>query len=694
MTELFTADSSPFVFEQKRNPNGAGRRKPKKAAFDDRPFVAWDGEGWTDHGSDRLCGVGVGRECLGNKCVHHYCLFGSSAGNSIRGDSLATLDCLQLMLATAYRNPTAIHIGYAFSYDVNMILKDLPVKKIQELKDTTVTNWRGYRIEHIPKKWFHVSGVYLGRKVSIRIQDVFSFFGGSFVNALKAWKVGTTDEVEEISAGKDSRNSFSLSELDSIITPYWEKELRLLVRLGDALRDILYSAGIKISSWFGPGNIATYLYKQHNTQDRMNQELSREIITAGQYAYAGGRFESFKAGYHDGPVYSADINSAYPYALASMPDLRSGEWVHYDGKDSADYISTVPTRFGLYKVEFVFRPEIVKLARRHGFPLPVFHRRKTGHVWYPEMSHGWYHAPEFQLLMDAYNENPGHYARFEILEAWIYHDDGSYPFAWVGDMFAQRLEWKRAGNPAQMALKLGLNSLYGKLAQRIGSKDGSIPQWHQLEWAGAVTATCRAMIYRAALSNWRNVIAVETDGIYATAPFVDLENGFGDQLGQWEAEEYSGMLFLQNGVYWARSLDGNWKPPKSRGIPQRHLDINEAIRCLASGDVLSATQQYFVGYGTALHRDSSGMAGWRTWRSGSKSFEFGGNGKRFHSPERCPECQLGMALDEGLHTLSLRLPELRVDSLKSAKHHLPWFEEITSLAAEIDAADRWEILDA
>jgi len=149
------------------------------------------------------------------------------------------------------------------------------------------------------------------------------------VRALEGWHVGTPEEIEEISSGKDSRSHFKLSEVDTHIRPYWEKELRLLVDLGCTLRSNLYSAGLEITQWFGPGNIATFLYKKYGIADIMNQELPNGIITASQYAYAGGRFEGFKAGYHNGPVYSADINSAYPFALSSLPNLRTGNWHHF-----------------------------------------------------------------------------------------------------------------------------------------------------------------------------------------------------------------------------------------------------------------------------------------------------------------------------------------------------------------------------
>lgn len=677
---ILSTDNREFV--------GRYRGQGKDNTYDNREFVAWDGEGWTEH-TDPLCAGNRGRSCLRYNCVHHYCLFGSSKGMSKAGDSLSTRECLDLILHTGRKYPRAIHIGFAFQYDVNMILRDLSPKHMQLLKENTFVTWRGYRIEHIPKKWITVSK----GGISVRIQDVFSFFACSFVKALKGWNVGTPEEITDIESGKGSRDSFRLDQVDEFIRPYWLKELELLVLLGNRLREILYSADIKISQWFGPGNIASFLYQKHSMKKLMNQELPRDVRNAAQYAYAGGRFEGFRAGLHNGPIYSADINSAYPYVLSRMPNLQTGLW--HRSTDDAD-LSTVRTRIGLYRIHFEFSRAMTRKARNEGFPLPVFNRRKSGQVWYPERSECWYHASEFQLLLDIHAESGGKaFSVFDVKEAWIYEDDGTSPFQWVSEMYDQRREWKDAGNPAERALKLGLNSLYGKLAQRIGSKDGKPPQWHQLEYAGAITAGCRSMLYRATLDHWETIVGVETDGIYSTAPFGELQNGTGLALGQWETQTYEGMLFLQNGVYWLRGEDGDWLPPKSRGIPQTHLGIDAALSSLDRGISLKASQQYFIGYGTALHRDPVSMRGWRQWRTGNKEFVFGGNGKRFHNPDTCAACATGIPLDGGLHTLSLRLPEPGPLAFKSAKHYLPWADNETYDGVDdVQFGKRWDIIDA
>ena len=67
-----------------------------------RPFIAWDGEGITLNGR------------------HDYVLFGASDGTEARapeGRGLTTIECFETMLASAKRNPRAIHCAFAFGYD-------------------------------------------------------------------------------------------------------------------------------------------------------------------------------------------------------------------------------------------------------------------------------------------------------------------------------------------------------------------------------------------------------------------------------------------------------------------------------------------------------------------------------------------------------------------------------------------------
>jgi hypothetical protein len=64
-------------------------------------------------------------------------------------------------------------------------------------------------------------------------------------------------------------------------------------------------------------------------------------------------------------------------------------------------------------------------------------------------------------------------------------------FDWVEPLYAYRRQLGSSGQG--YPLKLAINSLYGKLAQRIGE-----PPWRNPLWAGLITARTRALLMDAA----------------------------------------------------------------------------------------------------------------------------------------------------------------------------------------------------
>jgi len=135
-------------------------------------------------------------------------------------------------------------------------------------------------------------------------------------------------------------------------------------------------------------------------------------------------------------------------------------------------------------------------------------------------------------------------------------------------MYDERRQWKHDGNPAQVALKLCMNSMYGKLAQRIGWDpiNRRLPPWHQLEWAGWVTSYTRAKLFNMLRRiPFKHLIAVETDGIYTTMNRQDSALSHSETLGGWEITEYQEVMYVQSGLAWLQDSDGNWTE-KRRGL--------------------------------------------------------------------------------------------------------------------------------
>jgi hypothetical protein len=569
-------------------------------------------------------------------------LFGCTLGPRIKYVNLSSLDCLDLIYQVGSKYRDVIHVSFSFGWDVNQILKDLPVRALHVLRENGQVWWQDYHIEHIPRKWFIIRH----NGVSVKIFDVFLFFNCKFGAALRKYEIGTNEELARIDAGKEERPNFTYLDIDEIET-YWWVENQLGVQLMDKLREIIYGAGRYITSWHGPGALASYALRNNGVSAHMDKGIPSEINLAARYAMFGGRFQAFQAGYFEGPVYDRDINSAYAYAFSRLPSLANGKWRYDPFPDRAD---TVHVRMGLYHIRYKSKMSLL--------PKPLPHRDKSGHVSFPSITEGWFHSSEAAIVRNDPNA--------EFLGAWIFEDDGSYPFAWILDSFQDRIKLQEQGDPSEKTIKWELAALYGQAAQRAGWKrKGMAPQWHQLEWAGAVTAECRAMIYMAASTTRQSLISMDTDGFIALAPVNNLPNGIGENLGQWKATTYTGILYLQNGIYWLRDENGDWQPPKSRGIPRKKLDFDAVYSGICNNTNLSVNQHMFIGYGLALRGQ---IDKWRKWVDIPRTITFGGGGKAQHLPNICPPCKDGKTWGNAMHPLY----QVPCDEMHSTPYLLPW----------------------
>lgn len=612
----------------------AGTIKDKVRAYDNRPFIAWDGEGG-ESGSGR----------------HSYFLFGNSIGDSVQAPELGTWECLNLLWQTEVANPDSFHVIFAGKYDVNMILKDCHYVVLERLHSTGRTSWGGFKLTYAPGKYFRVTK----DKVTCTLFDVWAFFGCSFVKACREY-LGDHPDFDAIEEGKGKRKTFQYSEI-VYIREYWQRELHHLVALMDKLRDNLIAADLLINSWHGPGAISSVILKRNGIKNHM-VESPPEVVPILQHAYAGGRPELLCGGYYDGPVYQYDFNSCYPAAIQLLPSLRGSRWTHHNRSIDPSEVDD----WGIYQVTARTPFDAVHDAK----PYPLFWRGSHGEVYYPKDVTGWYWGVEVKLLAEfqCYDE-------YQINEAWILGHQSVYPFTFIEGMYEQRREWKKQGNPANIAYKLGLNSMYGKQAQRIGAYRGGPPAWHQLEWSGWTTAYSRANLYRAMMQEPHALISCSTDSVFSTVP---LDLPVSEKLGEWEYTEATGIVALQSGVYWLRDGSGEWKA-KYRGFDKDTLSIDSAMDYLTQLSTEPRTARLYAEstrFGT--WSQTRGSRKWRQWTTSPRELQFGSPlSKRGHYSGICPECQEGLSLVDALHTFhTCGLPW--VGKLMSSPHNLPWSE--------------------
>lgn len=663
-----------------KNPERDSSGRRKAPPIEERRVIAWDMEGMN------LSGEGK---------PQHPVLFGCSAelDKPLVGKRLSSQMMFDYIIAVGKRFPHAIHVGYGFRYDANMMIQDFTEKDIVRLyKEGTIKyhtpDGAVWRLRWIPGKTLTVTrrhGKARDAKTTVTINDYSSFFAQKFLDA--AEKIlgdeMTAEEREAVEHGKAERGNNLWDDLPEVLY-YWRAEIFLMEKVFSKFRDVMCRAGFALRDWYGPGALANYIIQVNGMRPKMagaqttSKAMPDEVHQASKHAFFGGRFELFQAGRSVGPIYAVDIGSAYPHALRMVPDLspEAGSWIHISSPTRIE-------RFGFYRIRYRSpRPSIAETR-----PMPLPWRDKRGLITFPASVLGWYASPEARMLLGT--------AGAEILEGWYWQSHGAPEFPWkfLEDMYATR---KRLGkkNLMSMPFKLGPNSIYGKLAQTVGyNKEKNLPpRSHALPIAAWVTSMCRAMLFSAMRRNPDKIIAVETDSIITTAHPDTLGIKIGDELGEWEVTEYDEIVYVQSGMYHVKR-DGSWLATKSRGLQASEYTIETAetyLRaCLPDEDLEGyswpplklTTKPRFIGAGAARASAAQFKSMHCVWKEQTREIGIGTTGKRRHIPAMCDACKAGLSPWDSPHKLIVLS---RSDGATiSAQRRLPWEQEHPTEVQEI-----------
>lgn len=555
-----------------------------------RPFFFLDGEGGNrpdgSHEYTVLCGWSeyTGPVILRNED-------GSPLGTAQVFDWLLSLSA-QLKLEDVPHT----FVGFGFGYDLSMILKDLPEHPAERYA-------RPVRMQHLDAKGtpkYAIWGPYgfrmlgsefsliettfgfgaratKGDQKSIAIWDIWKFFQGSFVKALTEWKIIGQDELDAMEAMKRKRSTFMADEIDDEIIEYCLSECRAGVALMTKLDETCKELGYPLRRYDGAGSLAASMLRAWRIDEYL-ADVPEGMEYAVSCAYFGGRFEVARHGWTHDQVWQYDINSAYPAVIKDLPCLACAEW-----RESTEVQSD-----GIYNVEW-------KL------PQPCYwgslpHRNRKGEITYPTGGDGWYWGSEILAAEQLY---PGSH---HIRSGWALDRNCEHkPFAAVPDVYQQRLQLGKTAKG--IILKLGLNSLYGKTAQSVGT-----PKYANYIYAGMITAGCRALILDAIRkAGPENILMTATDAVFSAVP-LSLPGGKDKKLGEWDGSTFeNGILIIQPGI--TISYDSsNVGTYKSRGLGKyefaRHASSAETQwRTLGIFGHFTARSHRFLGIKTSLARN-------------------------------------------------------------------------------------------
>lgn len=158
-------------------------------------------------------------------------------------------------------------------------------------------------------------------------------------------------------------------------------------------------------------------------------------------------------------------------------------------------------------------------------------------VWYPE-------------VLAAHETIPNFWNWVYLHEAWEFvPETDNKPFAWLADLYEERLAMKKAGNGGAFPLKYGYTGTWGKLMQKLGydPEEGRLPTYYNSCYAGYLTSGTRAKVWRAMMQEPKLILCIDTDGVKSLVP---LKIPISEKLGEWSMTELTGITLVQSGVYW------------------------------------------------------------------------------------------------------------------------------------------------
>lgn len=559
--------------------------------------------------------IGIDGEGQGRK-DHKYVLLAASnesgskawvAKPELGNDRLTTEQCLNLILGLPTKRAKVF--SFSFNYDLTKMLQDIDDETLYKLfrpelrpspktekgsKGPAAVRWRGF--------YLNLQGTkFTVRKHSrkVIIWDLFKFFQSKFVSALKDWKVGNPELWERMSKMKDKRSEFDKENPDDVLS-YCLEETRCIAELARRLIEAHEGAGLKLKTFYGAGSSGGAMLTALGIKQYVRQphpDMKRAVASA----FFGGRFENSIIGQVEGLVYNRDISSAYPYHTTFLPCLEHGKWSHTNNRRSIDGKRAALVRYGLGNS---------RITSWGPFPF----RTADGSISFPiESGGGW-------VWLEEYLAGERIFPHIEFREAWVYDTNcDCQPFGKVPEYYVLRLQIGKEG--PGLVIKLGVNSIYGKLAQSVGNAIFNC--WI---WAGMVTSGCRAQVIDmlGLHKDWSNLLAIATDGIFTREKLLAplpretgtgvIIHGASKPLGGWEEKTYSkGMFFARPGIYFPLNpSQEDIKDIRGRGVGkgvvlenwQRIVDAWDTDRLKGIARVANVTR--FCGAKTSISHSSKG----------------------------------------------------------------------------------------
>jgi len=434
-------------------------------------------------------------------------------GNFI--DKITPESLFSWLFSTRYQG--AWNFFYFLDFDARVILKTLG-EILYDYKKTRRLEWKfqDFTIQYIPFKKLtimkaHKSAVFF---------DIKQFYEGTLIEAhQKNIKKKLSKKYLGI---KNKRNCFS-KEYFRInrrqIREYCIQDCILTKELAENFINLFKNSwDFYPQRWISSGYLAEKVLINHGIVIPRFEDTPLPVQELAWSSYRAGRFEILYRGFI-GKTYLYDINSAYPFAFSKIPDItnRTGKWIKSKKINPDALLGFFKIRAKVPCDKFVPPFWYVKYSRMM-FPVGTF--------------------ITFSTLAELKCVDPDYY---DILESFQFVDKNPvYPYIeFIEKAYLTRQKLKQDGNPLQLPLKVILNSIYGKTAQRVGNRIGNL---YNPVICASITGHTRAMLYDFVMKNEleKDVVSFATDSIL-TRKKLNVDS---TKLGQWKFEKSATDTFV------------------------------------------------------------------------------------------------------------------------------------------------------
>jgi len=457
-------------------------------------------------------------------------------GNYIDVKNVKIDQVLKFLFSKRYEGSWCFFYNLHFDARIilKMILRELTQNQLNKFYYTFRCKILGYSIHYIEERKLSIRK----GKHSVNFFDIAQFYSGSLIESYK--KNIAKQLPEHYESMKEQRQDFTLDYYKrhkKKIRKYCIDDCILTAQLAEHWVDMFYRAfEFYPSHWISSGYLAEKVLINHGVNVSRFEDIPIEVQDLAWNCYVGGRIELVERGYTK-HAFVYDINSAYPYAMTTIPEPTKGTWVQSKQLDPKALLGFFKIKCNIPETKHI-SPFFFKVRGKIIFPVGEF-------VTYATLD-------ELKSCEDS--------SWYEIIDSWQYLDPYPfYPFRRIiEEFYAKRQQLKRDKDPLELPIKVILNSMYGKTAQTTDNKTGNM---FNPVLASTITGKCRAMLYQTIIQNdmERDVLFMYTDSI-ATRKKLNLNS---KTLGLF-SQDFEGSIYsLQSGFY-----AKNGKFERSRGIGQ------------------------------------------------------------------------------------------------------------------------------